>query len=125
MLSICIITKNEEQNIKRCLSCLSDTELEIIVVDTGSTDRTKEIASEYTDFVYDFAWKDDFAAAKNYAISKASNEYVMVIDSDEFLEKTDLVQLEELIEAHPDDVGRIRRINVFSRDGVGRRTGNG
>ncbi len=119
MLSICIITKNEEQNIKRCLSCLSDTELEIIVVDTGSIDRTKEIAREYTDFVYDFAWKDDFAAAKNYAISKASNEYVMVIDSDEFLEKTDLVQLEELIEAHPDDVGRIRRINVFSRDGVG------
>lgn len=95
MLSICIITKNEERNIKRCLSCLSDMELEIIVVDTGSTDWTKEIAREYTDFVYDFAWCDDFAAAKNYAISKASNEYVMVIDSDEFLEKTDLTQLKK------------------------------
>ena len=54
MLSVCIITKNEEQNIRRCLECLKPTGFEIVVADTGSTDNTKKIAAEYTDKVYDF-----------------------------------------------------------------------
>ena len=64
MLSICIITKNEEKNIARCLQCLSPYDFEIIVVDTGSSDRTREIAKQYTKNVYEFTWCDDFAAAK-------------------------------------------------------------
>ena len=59
-LSICIITKNEEQNIDRCLKALAPYGLETIVVDTGSTDRTKQIAARYTDRLYDFPWCDDF-----------------------------------------------------------------
>lgn len=116
-LSICIITKNEEQNIACCLQCLTPYDFEVIVVDTGSTDRTKEIAATYTEHVYDFVWCDDFAAAKNFAVSKASNPHVMVLDSDEFVEKIDVKQLELLISESPDAVGRIRRRNTLTRNG--------
>ncbi len=94
-LSICIITKNEEQNIDRCLKALAPYGLETIVVDTGSTDRTKQIAARYTDRLYDFPWCDDFSAAKNFAIEKASHSYVLVLDSDEFAEQLDLPTLEK------------------------------
>lgn len=114
-LSICIIAKNEEKNIERCLKCLQPYGFETIVVDTGSTDATKEIAGNYETVVYDFEWRNDFAAAKNYAISKASNEYVMVIDSDEYLETIDLINLQRLIEKNPEKVGRIQRRNIFTR----------
>ena len=89
MLSVCIITKNEEKNIAHCLECLSPYDFEIIVADTGSSDRTRNIARQYTNHVYDFIWCDDFAAARNFTISKATNPYVMVLDSDEFLENID------------------------------------
>ena len=118
MLSVCIITKNEENNIAHCLMCLSPYDFEIIVVDTGSSDRTREIAVQYTKNVYDFTWCDDFAAAKNFAISKAMNAYVMILDSDEFLENIDIQKLECQIQEQPDAVGRIYRRNVFTRNGL-------
>lgn len=116
MLSICIICKNEELNIEKCLTSFQNTGFETIVVDTGSTDRTKEIALEYTSNVYDFKWYNDFAAAKNYAISKASNDTVMVIDSDEYLDHIDIPALEQMIQKNPNKVGRIKRRNVFHRN---------
>lgn len=118
MLSVCIITKNEEQNIRRCLECLKPAGFEIVVADTGSADKTKEIAAEYTDKVYDFPWCDDFAAAKNFAISKSSEPYVMVIDSDEFLEEIDIPALTALLQKHPHQAGRILRKNRFTRKGI-------
>lgn len=121
MLSICMIVKNEEQNIGNCLKALTDYGWEIVVVDTGSTDRTREIAARYTECLYECPWQDDFALAKNFAVSKAANEFVMVIDSDEFLEKMSAAEVRELerqIMEHPDEVGRIRRKNIFrAKDG--------
>ncbi len=117
MLSVCIITKNEEKNMERCLQCLKPYGFEIVVTDTGSTDRTREIALQYTEKVYDFPWCNDFAAAKNFAVSKASYPYVMVIDSDEFLEKLEVDKLSQMIRQYPDKVGRICRRNVFTRNG--------
>lgn len=117
-LSICIITKNEEKNITRCLSCLQPYDFEIVVVDTGSTDNTKKIAKSYTENVYDFSWCDDFAKAKNFAISKATNEFVMMIDSDEYLEPLEAEKLVQLIQKHPNQVGRIKRRNKMTRSGV-------
>lgn len=118
-LSVCIIAKNEEKNIERCLKALQGYGFEIIVVDTGSEDRTREIACKYASSVYDLNWCDDFAAAKNYAIEQATNEMVMVLDSDEYLE-LDVERLPELfgqIERYPEQVGRIRRRNLMTVDG--------
>ncbi len=114
-ISVCIIAKNEEKNMKRCLESLMPYPFEIIVADTGSWDRTKEIASRYTEHVYDFVWCDDFAAAKNFAVSKASHSYVLVLDSDEYIEALDFEKLLDAIAKHPKGVGRIQRINILTR----------
>ncbi|NBH13893.1 glycosyltransferase [Lachnospiraceae bacterium] len=121
MISVCIIARNEEKNIGRCLAALSDKGAELVVVDTGSCDSTRETARKYTDSVYDFAWCDDFSAAKNYAVSMAANDLVLVVDSDEFLDsisEEDWKEMQKQAHKNPDAVGRIRRRNVFMRDGV-------
>lgn len=115
-ISVCIIAKNEEKNIRRCLESLKPYPFEIIVADTGSSDRTKETASLYTEHVYDFAWRDDFAAAKNFAVSKASHAYVLILDSDEYIQSLDFEKMSAEIAAHPNDVGRIRRVNILTRE---------
>lgn len=86
-ISLCMIVKNEEKILDRCLSCVADLMDEVIVVDTGSTDRTKEIAAKYTDKIYDFTWINDFSAARNYAFSKASGDYIYSADADEVLDE--------------------------------------
>ena len=86
-ISLCMIVKNEEQVLSRCLDSVAALMDEIIIVDTGSTDRTKEIAAQYTDKIYDFAWCDDFAAARNYAFSLATKEYIYAPDADEYLDE--------------------------------------
>ena len=84
-ISLCMIVKNEERVLARCLDSIADLMDEIIIVDTGSTDATKEIAARYTDKIYDFAWIDDFSAARNFAFSKANMEYIYSADADEVL----------------------------------------
>jgi glycosyltransferase involved in cell wall biosynthesis len=86
-VSACLIVKNEEKVLARCLDCVQRVADEIIIVDTGSTDRTKEIASRYTNLIYDFKWVDDFSAARNFSFSKASMDYLYVVDADEIIEE--------------------------------------
>ena len=117
MLSVCIITKNESTKLKECLKRLAPYGFEIVVVDTGSTDNSKEVALNYTDYVYDFKWCDDFSAARNYAASKATGEYILVLDTDEYIEKLDKSELLRLIHANPGKVGQIHRKNTFFTDG--------
>ncbi|MGN0350681.1 MAG: glycosyltransferase [Roseburia sp.] len=119
--SVCMIVKNEEQNIEKCLKSLQCLEAEIVVVDTGSTDRTVEIASKYTSSIYEFAWCDDFAAAKNFAMEKALNDMVLVVDADEFLEPITSEQREELNKSIQENsllVGRVYRRNLLEKDGI-------
>lgn len=85
-ISLCMIVKNEEAVLKRCLDSLRGLTDEIIIVDTGSTDRTKEIAAAYTDKIYDFAWTGSFADARNFSFSKATKEYIYCADADEVLD---------------------------------------
>lgn len=85
-ISACLIVKNEEAVLERGLKSLEGIYDELIIVDTGSTDHTKEIARKYTDKIYDFVWQDDFAAARNYLFSKANMDYIYVADADEVLE---------------------------------------
>lgn len=86
-VTLCMIVKNEEKILDRCLSCLYDLVDEIVIADTGSTDRTKEIAAKYTDKIYDFQWVDDFAAARNFVCSKATGDYIYSADADEVLDE--------------------------------------
>lgn len=85
-ISLCMIVKDEESVLGRCLSCVKDIVDEIIVVDTGSNDKTKEIAAMYTDKIYDFEWIDDFAAARNFSFSKAKMDYIMWLDADDIID---------------------------------------
>lgn len=95
-LSVCMIVKNEEKVLERCLACIKNIADEIVIVDTGSTDKTKEIAKKFTDKIYDFEWIDDFSAARNYSFSKATKEYIMWLDADDVILEKDQQKLIEL-----------------------------
>ena len=95
-LSVAFIVKDEEKVLERILKCAQKFADEIIVVDTGSADKTKEIALKYTDKVYDFVWCDDFSKARNFSFSKAKCDYVMWLDADDFLFKKDIEKLKKL-----------------------------
>ena len=86
-ISLCMIVKNEEAVLKRCLDSIADLMDEIIIVDTGSTDRTKKIAADYTSKIYDYRWANDFSAARNFSFSKATMEYIYAADADELLDE--------------------------------------
>ena len=95
-ISLCMIVKNEEKVLARCLDSIADLMDEIIIVDTGSTDATKEIAARYTDNIYDFEWIQDFSAARNFAFSKATKEYIYSADADEVLDEENHKRFAEL-----------------------------
>ena len=85
-ISVCMIVKNEAQILPRCLDSLQGIWDELIIVDTGSTDDTLQVAKGYTDKVYEFKWIGDFSAARNYALSFATCDYIYTADADEILE---------------------------------------
>jgi glycosyltransferase involved in cell wall biosynthesis len=91
-----MIVKNEEKMLGACLNSVKDLVDEIIIVDTGSEDKTKEIAKQYTDLIYDFEWIGDFAAARNFAFSKGTKDYLMWLDADDLLYPKDQYKLKEL-----------------------------
>ena len=112
-LSQCMIVKNEEKNIRRALSWGRGIVCEQIVVDTGSTDRTVEIAEEMGAKVYHFAWCDDFSAAKNYAIEQASGDWIAFLDADEYFDEKSTSKLLPVIAAAEDMSRPGREINVI------------
>ena len=106
-ISLCMIVKNEEKVLSRCLESVKEIVDEIIIVDTGSTDRTKEIASHFTNNIYDFKWINDFSAARNFSFSKATKEYVLWLDADDVIineDKEKLLKLKETIKQDIDFV---------------------
>ncbi|OOC63746.1 glycosyltransferase [Paenibacillus ihbetae] len=86
-ISLCMIVKNEERCLERCLNSVQGIVDEIIIVDTGSTDKTLEIAKRYTDKIYFFEWINDFAQARNFALEHATGDYILHLDADEYLYK--------------------------------------
>ena len=96
-LSVCLIVKNEEAFLERCLSSIEGVADEIIVVDTGSSDRTEEIARGFTSLVYQFEWCDDFSKARNEAIKYATKDWVLFLDADETIASRDLASLKEAL----------------------------
>jgi peptidoglycan/xylan/chitin deacetylase (PgdA/CDA1 family)/glycosyltransferase involved in cell wall biosynthesis len=96
-LSLCMITKNEEHFLEQCLNSVKDLVDEIIIVDTGSTDKTKEIAESFGAKIFDFGWCDDFSAARNESLKHATGDWILVLDADEVLDKKDSVEVEGAI----------------------------
>ena len=112
-LSQCMIVKNEEKNIEKALGWAKNIAFEQIVVDTGSTDRTVEIAERLGATVFHFEWIDDFAAAKNYAIEQASGDWIAFLDADEYLSPTDAKKLAALLrKINADSVRRDRCMGI-------------
>ena len=115
-ISVCIIAKNEEKYIENCLKKLKPYGFEIIVTDTGSTDRTKEIATKYADKVFDFEWINDFSAARNFCASKASHNWILSIDCDEYVNNMDVDTLIAVMNKYPQYVGVIRMKNLIRKN---------
>ena len=106
-ISLCMIVKNEEIHIARCLDSVADLVDEIIIVDTGSTDRTVDIVSKYTSKIYFYPWKDDFSAARNESFSKATMDYCMWMDADDVLEDSEKDKFLQLKQSLPPDTDMV------------------
>ena len=96
-LTVCIIAKNEEDQLPRCLASIKSVADQIVVVDTGSTDRTADIAKEWGARVHHFPWRDDFSAARNYALGFVGTKWVLQLDADEAFNRSDLAHLPSLL----------------------------
>lgn len=106
-ISLCMIVKDEEDVLARCLDSVKEIADEIIIVDTGSKDNTKEIAKRYTRLVYDFEWIDNFAAARNFSFSKATMQYCLWLDADDVIVQEDrekFLKLKETLSVETDIV---------------------
>lgn len=97
-LSVCMIVRDEEAVLARCLDGIKDIADEIIIVDTGSADTTAAIAAKYTDKVYFFKWTDDFSAARNYSFSLAGGDYVMWLDADDVVTEENAAAIRALVD---------------------------
>lgn len=92
-ISLCLIVKNEENTIGRCLSSVAEAVDEIIIVDTGSTDGTRSVIEPFQARIYDFQWIDNFAAARNFAFSLATKDYILWLDADDVIKEDNLNKL--------------------------------
>lgn len=123
-----MIVKNEEDVLARCLNCVKDVVDEIVIVDTGSTDCTKAIALEFTDYVYDFKWLDDFSKARNFSFSKASKDYILWLDADDVIDEENIQKIKELKQKVGSDVVmmkyQVSEDMVFYRERLLKRTKN-
>lgn len=84
-INLVMIVKNEERSLKRCLEAVKPLVDRMIVVDTGSYDRTREIAEKMGAEVYDFVWNNDFSAARNFALEQSDGDWNLVLDADEYV----------------------------------------
>lgn len=121
-VSLCMIVRDEEDNIADCLKSVGDVADEIVIVDTGSKDQTKAIAREYTANVYDFEWIDDFSAARNFAFSKATMDYILWLDADDRLLGGDRTLFMRLKADLPGDVDAVMMRYNTAFDEAGRPT---
>ena len=97
-ISACVIVKDEEKNLPQWLACVRALASELVVVDTGSTDRTAEMAKAAGASVYSFAWRNDFSAAKNFALQKAKGNWIVFLDADEYFSEEDIPKVRAYIQ---------------------------
>ncbi|RJE85642.1 glycosyltransferase family 2 protein [Paenibacillus sp. 1011MAR3C5] len=124
LLSVCMIVKDEEDTLDRCLKSIKDFADEIIIVDTGSTDATKDIAKKYTEHIYDFKWVNNFSTARNESIKYASGKWILVLDADEYISTEDIRQFRLFLEEEDARASIIYTISVISYVGESIRQAN-
>lgn len=107
-LSACLIVKNEERNIKRCIESFKTVVDEIIVVDTGSEDTTIEIAKKLGGKIYHYKWENDFSKARNYALDKATGDWIIFLDADEYFYENKANNIRKIIRQIPN--GKINAV---------------
>ncbi len=113
-ISVCIIGKNEEKCIERCLKAVTGLGLPIIYTDTGSLDRTVDIAAKYTDMLYHFKWCNDFSKARNFCAAQAPTDWIWVLDCDEYITNADLSQLRDFCcEANQTLIGTVSQKDIY------------
>ncbi len=115
-LSLVMIVRNEERCLKRCLISAKSYVDEIVIVDTGSTDQTKEIAKEFGAKIFDFEWCNDFSKARNYGLEQSTGAWNLILDADEYITKLDKSILMTFME-NPNKLGVIKVVNVLDQDG--------
>ena len=119
-----MIVKNEEKNLDRTLEALIDLkdklEYEIIIVDTGSTDRTMDIARKYTERVYEHEWSGSFSEMRNISLSYCTGDWILVLDADEVLENPE--ELVNFFESEKSELFNSATVNIRNYDGNDKRT---
>lgn len=121
-ISICVIAKNEGKHMDAFLSSIkanfASYPYELVLVDTGSTDNTVSIASRYTERIFHFKWINDFSAARNFSLSCASYDWILVLDCDEYMTALRPECFQQMISQYPDAVGMIERKNHYELNGT-------
>lgn len=118
-ISLVMIVKDEERTLKRCLESVAAYVDEIVIVDTGSQDNTKQIAEQYHAKIIDYVWIQDFAAARNFAVSQSTSDWNLVLDADEYISNDCEEAMRTFIAQPVKHIGRIKRIDAFKgTDGV-------
>lgn len=118
-ISLCMIVKNEEDTLGRCLDSVKDIVDEIIIVDTGSNDSTKEIINKYTECMFEYKWIDDFAAARNFSFLQAKMDYLLWLDADDILQEEDRGKLKKLKETLDPNIDSVSMNYVLDLDSNG------
>lgn len=117
LLSACYIVKNEQENLAKSIISIRTLVDEIIVIDTGSGDNTVAIAQQYTDKIFYYKWQDDFAAARNFALSKARGEWIIFPDADEYAVINNIDDIRMKLQNIDDiDAYLVKIVNIDSRD---------
>ncbi|RSK28619.1 glycosyltransferase [Bacillus sp. HMF5848] len=120
-ISLCMIVKNEEKVLRRCLDSVKNIIEEIIIVDTGSTDNTKQIALDYATEVFDYKWNNNFADARNFAQSKANGKWIIFLDADEFVYSQNLInkinEMKEIEKTKKYDAFVVEQVNFIGNSG--------
>lgn len=115
-LNLIMITKNEESKLRRCLNSAKNLVNEIIIVDTGSTDSTKDIALEFGATVYDYPWDNNFSNARNFGLKKSNSDWNLILDADEFISNIDFDSIYKILNNNNKFIGQIKIVNLFEQE---------
>lgn len=114
-LSLVMIVKNEEKTLERCLKSCADLVNEIVLVDTGSTDKTLEIAKKFNAQIFHYNWDNNFSNARNFAIKNSTGDFNLILDADEYITNINKNELKIFMNTQ-NTIAKIKRIDFFNSD---------